>query len=225
VLVVDDEPALRDNVRYALEQAGWAVDEAVDGRDALTRIDQRAYDIVVLDIMLPGISGLDVCRTVRAASDVPIIMLTARDAELDRVAGLEIGADDYLTKPFSLAELTSRIRAMLRRRDLDRAPGRGTVVKIGGIEMNTIRHIVTVDDQVVQLTPSEFRVLLFLAQQPGRAFTRRQIMQHLWQTTFIADERACDVHISTLRRKLESDSRHPRRLLTVRGIGYKLIEL
>jgi two-component system, OmpR family, response regulator RegX3 len=171
---------------------------------------------------MPRLSGLDVCRKLRAES-VPIVMLTAKDAEVDRVLGLELGADDYVTKPFSTAELVSRLRAILRRRDLDRAAGAGAVREVGGLRLDLARHEVTVEGRPVRLTRSEFKVLALLAEEPERVVTRRQVMQHLWESDYVGDEHACDVHVSNLRRKIEGDPAHPERLVTVRGVGYKLV--
>jgi two-component system response regulator RegX3 len=173
--------------------------------------------------MLPGLSGVEVCRALRAESDVPILMLTARDAESDRVLGLELGADDYVTKPFSSAELLSRVRAILRRRELDRAGGGATVRKLGGLHIDLGRHEVLVDGERVHLTLSEFKVLSLLAEQPEAVVSRRELMQHLWASEHVGDEHACEVHISNLRRKIERDPTQPERLLTVRGSGYKLV--
>ena len=223
ILVVDDEPAIVDAVAYALEGEGYEVDSRADGEAALTAALDEPFDLVVLDLMLPKISGTEVCRRLRAESDVPIVMLTAKDAEVDRVLGLEIGADDYVTKPFSIAELVSRVRALLRRRELDRA-GRGFAFKrVGSLTLDLTRHKVSLEDSEVQLTPSEFRLLALLAQEPERVYSRREIMQHLWESTYVGDERACDIHISNLRRKLERTPDDPERILTVRGIGYKLV--
>ena len=172
---------------------------------------------------MPKLSGTDVCRTLRAESDVPILLLTARDAELDRVLGLELGADDYVTKPFSMAELVSRVRSILRRRELDRAAGTSAVRDIGGVRVDFGRHQVFADGEPVHLTPSEFKVLALLAEEPERVFSRRQVMEHLWQSIYVGDERACDVHISNLRRKIERDPANPERIVTVRSIGYKLV--
>jgi two-component system response regulator RegX3 len=172
--------------------------------------------------MLPDASGMDICRTLRAESAVPILLLTARDSEVDRVLGLELGADDYVTKPFSLAELVSRVRALLRRRELDQG-AKVALRQVGGIRIDLGRHLVEVDGRPVHLTPSEFRVLTLLADQPERVFARRQIMEHLWQSPYVGDERASDVHISNLRRKIERDPAHPERIVTVRGVGYKLV--
>jgi DNA-binding response OmpR family regulator len=223
ILVVDDEPAIVDAVAYALEGEGYEVDSRADGEAALTAALDEGFDLVVLDLMLPKLSGTEVCRRLRAESDIPIVMLTAKDAEVDRVLGLEIGADDYVTKPFSIAELVSRVRALLRRRQLDRA-GRGFAFKrIGSLTLDLTRHKVSLDGGDIQLTPSEFRLLALLAEEPERVYTRREIMQHLWESSYVGDERACDIHISNLRRKLERLPDEPERILTVRGIGYKLV--
>ena len=223
ILVVDDEPAIVDAVVYALRRDGFEVDTAVDGREALEAGRAGSYDVLVLDLMLPEISGLDVCRMLRAESDVPIVMLTARDAEVDRVLGLELGADDYVTKPFSTAELVSRVRAILRRRELDRAPAQSGVGRVGDLELDLVRHRVRVDGREVELTPSELSLLSLLAGAPDRVFPRREIMQHLWNSTYVGSERACDIHVSNLRRKIERDPARPERLLTVRSAGYKLV--
>ena len=221
ILLVDDEPDILAPVRYALERAGYQAEVAHDGVRALELAREDRFDVVVLDVMLPRMNGLDVCRELRNESDVPIVMLTARDAEVDRVLGLELGADDYVTKPFSTAELLSRVRAILRRRQLDRASG-GSIREAAGIRIDLDRHSVAVDGKEIDLTRSEFRVLLLLTESPGRVFTREQVMEHLWQTPYVGDARACDAHIANLRRKVERDSTRPERILTVRGIGYKL---
>jgi DNA-binding response OmpR family regulator len=225
VLLVDDEPDLVDPVTYALEREGFVVKPVGDGTSALDLARAELFDVVVLDVMLPGVSGIEVCRTLRNESDVPIVMLTARDSEVDRVLGLELGADDYVTKPFSTAELVSRIRAILRRRDLDRTSTSQSEIRVGGVAIDLGRHLVAVDGRNVDLTPSEFKLLLLLAGEPERVFTRQQIMEHLWQTPYVGDTRACDAHISNLRRKLERDHTHPERIVTVRETGYKLVPL
>jgi len=222
ILVVDDEPALRDTVSYALRQEGFEVELRPDGESGLAAALENGFDLVILDLMLPGLPGTEVCRRLRAESAVPIVMLTAKNAELDRVLGLEIGADDYVTKPFSMAELTVRVRAILRRRELDRT-GVGEIRRVGNLELDPVRHRVRVDDEQVSLTPSEFRLLDFLARDPDRVFSRKEIMQHLWDSSYVGDQRACDIHISNLRRKVEADPSEPRRIVTVRGIGYKLV--
>jgi two-component system response regulator RegX3 len=221
VLVIEDEAAVRDALDYALRGEGFEVDLAGDGEAGLHAAQAGDYDVLVLDLMLPKMSGTEVCRRLRAESPVPIIMLTAKGAELDRVLGLEIGADDYVTKPFSMAELIGRIRAILRRRDLDRS-GAERRLRIGSLELDPIRHEARVDGDPKRLTPSEFKLLLLLAEQPERVFSRREIMQHLWDSDYVGDQRACDIHISNLRQKLERDAARPERIVTVRGIGYKL---
>ncbi len=222
VLLIDDEPAIRDAVGYSLRAEGYEVDVVQDGEAGVEAALSDRYDVVVLDLMLPGMSGGDVCRRIRAESAVPIIMLTARGAELDRVLGLEIGADDYVTKPFSMAELIGRVRAILRRRDLDRT-GRAGKLRVGSLELDPLRHEVRVDGEPKRLTPSEFKLVLLLGQQPERVFSRREIMQHLWDSDYVGDQRACDIHVSNLRQKLERDPADPERIVTVRGVGYKLV--
>jgi two-component system, OmpR family, response regulator RegX3 len=222
ILLVDDDAGVRDVVAFTLRREGFDVDEERDGPAALESGRSGRYSLVVLDVMLPGLSGVEVCRALRAESDVPILMLTARDAESDRVLGLELGADDYVTKPFSSAELLSRVRAILRRRELDRA-GASTVRKLGGLQIDLGRHEVLVDGERVHLTLSEFKVLSLLAEQPDAVVSRRELMQHLWASEHVGDEHACEVHISNLRRKIERDPTQPERLVTVRGSGYKLV--
>ena len=223
ILVVDDDPGVLDVVSFMLRREGFDVDEERDGTAALEAARTRSYDIVILDIMLPGVSGTDICRELRSESDVPILMLTARDAEIDRVLGLELGADDYVTKPFSTAELLSRVRAILRRRELDRANGGATLRSLGGLQIDLSRHEVRVDGDRVHLTLSEFKVLALLAEQPDAVVSRKELMQHLWASEHVGDEHACEVHISNLRRKIERDPSQPQRLVTVRGMGYKLV--
>jgi two-component system response regulator RegX3 len=228
ILVADDEPSVRESVGYALEQEGFAVTIATDGDDADEKLGsgEVQFDLLVLDIMMPGRSGLDLCRDVRSRSAVPIILLTAKDAEVDKVVGLEVGADDYVTKPFSVRELIGRVRAQLRRRELDRdASGRGSsTIDAGEVTIDLARHLVTVRGEPVNLTRSEFQVLRLLAERPGQVFSRIEIMEELWQSEFSGDVRACDVHISNLRQKIERDPQDPELVLTVRGVGYKLVE-
>jgi two-component system response regulator RegX3 len=233
ILVADDEPSVRESVGYALQQEGFEVTIATDGDDADTKLGPEIdFDLLVLDIMMPGKSGLDLCRDVRGRSPVPIILLTAKDAEVDKVVGLEVGADDYVTKPFSVRELLGRVRAQLRRRELDRASGDGTGangeagkgIDAGEVQIDLARHLVTVRGEHVNLTRSEFQVLRLLAENPGQVFSRLEIMEELWQSEFSGDVRACDVHISNLRQKIERDPQDPELVLTVRGVGYKLIE-
>ncbi len=226
ILIADDEPSVRDSVGYALDQEGFDVTGAVDGTDAEQKLEgDFDYDLLILDIMMPGKSGLDICREVRGRSAVTIIIITAKDAEVDKVVGLEVGADDYVTKPFSVRELLGRVRAQLRRRELDRPVGGGdSRIRSGPVSIDLARHVVTVDGSPISLTRSEFQLLRMLASRPGEVFSRAQIMEELWQTEFEGDERACDVHISNLRHKVEQDPQRPKLILTVRGIGYKFAE-
>jgi two-component system response regulator RegX3 len=223
ILVVDDEPSLVHGLRYALQRERFEVDVATDGRAAVETALSQAFDVILLDVMLPKLSGTDACREIRAQSDVPIIMLTARDSEREVVEGLGAGADDYVTKPFSAAELLGRIRSVLRRRELDRAANERVVRKVGTLTVDLVNDQVRVDGKLVQLTPSEFRILGLLASAPGATWSRRQIMEHLWGSTHIGDEHTCEVHVSTLRRKIEPDPANPVRLVTVRGVGYSLL--
>jgi two-component system response regulator RegX3 len=223
ILIADDDQGILDVLTYALKNEGFEADAVSDGEQALAAARRDSYDLLILDLMMPGTSGLEVCRRLRNESKIPILMLTAKDAELDRVLGLEIGADDYVTKPFSVPELVSRVRAILRRRDLDRQEGEGVVRHVGGLRVDLARHQVTVDGKPVQLTPSEFKLCALLAQEPERVLSRRQIMEYLWDSPYVGDQHACEVHISNLRRKLERDPAKPERILTVRGVGYKLV--
>jgi two-component system, OmpR family, response regulator RegX3 len=216
VLIAEDETAIAESVAYAFRGEGFEVDTVDDGESALAAARADGYDVLVLDLMLPGLSGLEVCRRLRAESAIPIVMLTARIAEVDRVVGLDAGADDYVVKPFSMPELLSRVRALLRRRDLDRAEP--SVLAVGTLVVDPGRHSVTVDGEPVRLTPSEFKLLALLARNPERAFSRRELMRHLWDSAYVGDQRAGDAHIVNLRRKIGRD-----RLVTVRGVGYKLV--
>ncbi len=225
ILVADDEPSVRDSVTYALKQEGYEVTPAVDGSDAEMQLTgEMPFDLLILDIMMPGRSGLDICREVRARSAVPIIILTAKDAEVDKVVGLEVGADDYVTKPFSVRELIGRVHAQLRRRELDRAPLDASRIEAGPVTLDLVRHVVTVRGEQINLTRSEFQLLRLLAGRPGEVFRRHQIMEELWQSEFDGDVRACDVHISNLRQKVERDAQRPELVVTVRGVGYKFAE-
>ena len=224
ILVVDDEAAIRETVGYALRGEGYEVSDAADGEEALEVARSNGFDVLILDLMLPKLSGVEICRRLRAESDVPILLLTAKDAEVDRVLGLEAGADDYVTKPFSMAELVSRVRAILRRRQLDRSAAAGGIVyRVGGLTLDLVRYGAQVDGRAVNLTRSEFKLLTLLAAEPERVFSRREIMQHLWESSYVGDQRACDIHVSNIRRKIERDPAHPERLLTVRGVGYRLL--
>src|SRR5215207_394382 len=222
ILVVDDEPKIATLARDYLEHAGFAVMTAGDGPTALTTIRQRNPDLVVLDLGLPGLDGLDVTREVRRDSTVPIVMLTARDDELDKLLGLELGADDYLTKPFSPRELVARVRAVLRR--ADRPVGAGDVISVGDLTLDVPRMRTEVAGRTVDLTPTEFTLLATLARQPGRIFTRSQLLDALHGIAFESYERAIDSHVKNLRRKLEPEPRQPRYVLTVYGVGYRLAD-
>ena len=222
ILVVEDEAALADAVGYALRGDGHEVEAVADGESALAAASGSPFDLLVLDLMLPGVSGIEVCRRLRNESAIPILMLTARDAEVDRVLGLEAGADDYVTKPFSMSELLARVRAILRRRELDAHEAHPTR-DVGGLHLELERYEATVNGNPVQLTPSELKLLALLSRDPGRVYSRREIMQHLWESEYIGDARAADLHVSNIRRKLERDAENPERLVTVRGVGYKLV--
>jgi two-component system response regulator RegX3 len=223
ILLADDEPDIVTPVSYALRADGFEVDTVGDGDEALEAGRSGIYDVVVLDVMMPGLQGTEVCRRLRAESIVPIIMLTAKDAEIDRVLGLELGADDYVTKPFSIRELSARIRAVLRRRDLERRVSAGSVLHAGDITIDLAAHRASVGGREARLTPSEFKVLALLAGEPNRVFSRWQIMEHLWEASYVGTARAADVHVSNLRRKIEDDPARPRRIVTVREVGYKLV--
>jgi two-component system response regulator RegX3 len=224
ILLVDDERDLLDPTSYVLRQNGFEVDCATTGEAALEQVQSERYDMLICDVMLPGMLGTDVCHAIRSESALPIILLTAKDAEVDRVVGLEMGADDYVTKPFSSAELVSRVRALLRRRELDREETRApSTLVAGGLTIDVARHQVEVDGDRISLTPSEFRILELLASEPGRVFTRSQIMEALWESPYVGDTRACDFHISNLRRKVERVPARAERIVTVRQVGYKLV--
>jgi DNA-binding response OmpR family regulator len=222
VLVVDDEPRIVDLARDYLEHAGFAVLTAADGPSALRAARTRKPDVLVLDLGLPGMDGLDVARELRRDSTVPILMLTARDDEVDRILGLEIGADDYVTKPFSPRELVARIRAILRRVDRQTEPGNR--VEAAGVSIDVARMRVEAGGRTIELTPTEFQLLLTLARQPGRIFTRSQLLDAIHGLAFESYERAIDAHVKNLRHKLEPDPARPRYVLTVYGVGYRFAE-
>ena len=223
ILLVDDEDSVRKVLAFPLEKDGYEVVQAADGEEALTRFDERDIDLVVLDIMLPRLDGLEVCKRLRATSTVPIIMLTARDDELDKVIGLELGADDYITKPFSIREFRSRVRALLRRATALQAPAPADEERIerDGLVIDVPRRTVTVDGSDVQLTYVEFELLRALAASPGRVFSRRMLLESLWKSADYRDPRTIDVHVRHLREKLEAEPRSPEFILTVRGVGYR----
>ena len=224
VLVVDDEPRIVQLARDYLENAGFAVLSAGDGPSALHAFRTRHPDLVVLDLGLPGLDGLDVARTIRTESQTPIVMLTARDDELDKLLGLELGADDYITKPFSPRELVARVRAVLRRAErADEAAGGDTIV-VGDLALDAGRMRVEVGGRPVELTATEFTLLATMARQPGRIFTRSQLLDAVHGVAFESYERAIDTHVKNLRRKLEPEPREPRYVLTVYGVGYRVAE-
>jgi len=222
ILVVDDEAGIRDLVGSYLRNEGFDVDEAADGEDALVRFAARAPDLIVLDLRLPGLGGLDVLREVRRSSSVYVIVLTARADETDKLIGLELGADDYITKPFSPRELVARVRAVLRRRRDDGADG-DDVTRFEGLTVDVGRHEVRVDDEPVELTSLEFQLLATLAEAPGRVFTRSQLIERVWGWDFYGDERLVDVHIRNLRKAIGDAADEPRFVGTVRGVGYKCV--
>jgi len=222
VLIVDDEPKIVALARDYLERAGFAVATAYDGKTALASARGDRPDLVVLDLGLPELDGLDVARTLRAESPVPIVMLTGRTEESDKLVGLEIGADDYVTKPFSPKELVARVRAVLRRSE--RPVAASDIVSAGEVTLDIPRMRVTVDERVVELTPTEFQLLATLARESGRVFTRSQLLDAVHGIAFESYERAIDAHVKNIRRKLEPDPAHPRYLLTVYGVGYRFAE-
>ncbi len=222
ILVVEDEAKVTRVVRAYLEQAGFAVTIAEDGREALAAFRREQPDLLVLDLNLPGMDGLDVCRAVRRSSNVPIIMLTARAEEMDRLIGLELGADDYIVKPFSPRELVARVRALFRRIDSQAVQPRR--LRAGPVTLDETRRQAWLHEQPLDLTTMEFDLLAALISQPGRVFSRSQLLDQAQGETFAGYERTIDVHIKNLRKKLGDDSRWPRYIVTVRGIGYKFVE-
>jgi DNA-binding response OmpR family regulator len=231
ILVVEDEPALQETLVYNLEKEGYTVQAVGDGRTALETARALKPDLVVLDIMLPGLDGFEVCKILRKEGSVPILMLTARDDEIDRVVGLEVGADDYLTKPFSMRELLARVKAQLRRtrvireeleklKSSEAAPSQ-EVLAFGELEINLTRREVRLGGQVLALKPQEYDLLLFFAQHRGQMLSREFILERVWGWDFIGDSRTVDVHVRWLRQKIEKDPASPQRLVTVRGGGYR----
>jgi DNA-binding response OmpR family regulator len=224
ILLVDDEDAVQKLLTYPLERDGYRVVSALDGVEALERFNRERVDLVVLDVMLPKLDGLEVCKRLRARSQVPIIMLTARDDEFDKVLGLELGADDYITKPFSIREFRSRVKALLRRAAVSRSEGEADLISSDGLVIDLGRRAVEVGGKPVQLTYMEFEILRTMAAHPGRVYSRRALLQEIWGDADYRDPRTIDVHVRHLREKLESDPRSPKLILTVRGAGYRFRE-
>ena len=221
ILLVDDEDSVQKLLTYPLERDGFRVVSALDGEEALIRFAEEAVDLVVLDIMLPKLDGLEVCRRLRSRSQVPIIMLTAKDDEIDKVLGLELGADDYITKPFSIREFMSRVRALLRRAQLPPTIARDELIEVDGLHIDTVRRVVEARGEAVQLTYLEFELLRMLATSPGRVFTRKALLDELWGGSDFRDPRTIDVHVRHLREKIERDPSEPEFIFTVRGAGYR----
>jgi two-component system response regulator RegX3 len=221
VLIVEDEESISEPLAYMLTGEGFDVSVAGTGPGGIEAFDRDGADLVLLDVMLPGMSGTEVCRELRSRSSVPVIMLTARDSEIDKVVGLELGADDYVTKPFSHRELVARIRAVLRRRAVNE-PAAAAALEVGPIRMDVDRHQVTVGGEPVSLPLKEFELLELLMRNADRVLTRVQLIDRVWGSDYVGDTKTLDVHVKRLRAKIEADPAHPRHLVTVRGLGYKL---
>ena len=223
VLIVEDEESLADPLAFLLRKEGFEAAVVTDGPSALAEFDRSGADIVLLDLMLPGMSGTEVCKQLRARSGVPVIMVTARDSELDKVLGLELGADDYVTKPYSARELIARIRAVLRRGAEPDDSGAGeAVLESGPVRMDVERHVVSVDGRPIAMPLKEFDLLEYLMRNKGRVLTRGQLIDRVWGADYVGDTKTLDVHVKRLRSKIEANPANPVRLLTVRGLGYKL---
>ncbi len=220
ILVVEDEDSFSDPLSYLLRREGYDVAVADDGRAALEEFDRNGADLVLLDLMLPGVPGTEVCRQLRARSNVPVIMLTAKDSEIDKVVGLELGADDYVTKPYSSRELVARVRAVLRRGAEPEILVPATV-EAGPVRMDVERHVVTVNNATVAMPLKEFELLEILLRNAGRVLTRMQLIDRVWGSDYVGDTKTLDVHVKRLRSKIEPDPAQPRHLVTVRGLGYK----
>ena len=222
ILVVEDETTLRETLADALEAEGFDVVQAADGRAALSQFRSERPDLILLDLMLPELSGIEVCRIIRAESGVPIVMLTAKESELDKVVGLELGADDYVTKPFSLRELSARIRALFRRSEQAAvpAPAGPPVVDLGRVQVDLAGHRLLRDGEALPIKPKAFELLAFLLRNPGQVFTRDQLLEHVWGYDYAGETRTVDVHVHWLRSTLEDDAADPKFIHTVRGVGY-----
>ena len=226
VLIIEDEEPLADSIKYNLELEGYHVDVALGGNSGLRKFKEGNPSLVLLDVMLPEISGLDLCRMIRTESDVPIIMITARDSEADKVAGLELGADDYVTKPFSMRELLARVRANLRRQGMESVVPdfEQEILEGGPVVLNVGRHEVTVDGKMVELRPREFELLASFLRNKGLLMTRDRLISELWGMDYFGDTKTLDVHIKRVRKKIEPDPKSPRYLVTIRGLGYKYVD-
>jgi DNA-binding response OmpR family regulator len=224
ILLVDDEQSIQTLLSYPLRKDGYHVTSALDGGEALQRFDEGRFDLVILDLMLPRLDGVEVCRQLRSRSQVPIIMLTAKGSETDKVAGLEVGADDYITKPFSMREFRSRVKAALRRSRMGGEPAEDGAIEAGELTIDFDRRMVTLREEEVRVTYVEFEILGALARSPGRVLTRETLLEHVWGDSEYRDPRTVDVHIRHLREKLEHDPKQPEFLFTVRGVGYRFKE-
>lgn len=222
ILVVDDEESYRDALSIALDREGFSVITAADGAEALAAFDRDHPVLVLLDVMLPKMSGIDICREIRSRSSVPIIMVTAKNAEIDTVVGLEVGADDYITKPFGLRELVARVRALLRRAPIDSVrPTDVDLIEVGAVRLDAARHEVFVNDELTPLTRKEFELLEFFLLNADRVLTRDQLIDRVWGSDYYGDTKTLDVHVKRLRAKIEAEPSNPERLITVRGVGYR----
>jgi DNA-binding response OmpR family regulator len=229
LLIVEDEKILRETLAFNLEHEGFSVDSAGDGLQALKVFETKTFDLLILDIMLPGMDGFEICRRIRQKSNIPILMLTARDDEIDRVVGLEVGADDYLVKPFSMRELIARIKAMLRRVQLLRDEidqkkindKPSDILRFDNLVIDLQRREIILDQKVMELQPKEFDLIVFFAQNQGKALSREMILEKVWGWDYVGESRTVDVHIRWLRQKLELDPANPKRLITIRGAGYR----
>ena len=222
ILIVEDESSFSEALEFLLSKEGFSIVTAANGSEAITKFDQGGIDLVLLDLMIPEVSGTEVCRQIRTKSKVPIIMLTAKDSEVDKVVGLELGADDYVTKPYSTRELVARIRAVLRRNSGESAIGDIGIMTVGPVRMDTDRHQVTVNSVNISLPLKEFELLEFLMRNSGRVLTRVQLIDRVWGSDYVGDTKTLDVHIKRLRAKIEVDPANPIFIQTVRGLGYKL---
>jgi len=219
ILVVEDEESFREGVSFILSKEGYEVIDASDGNDAIVKFEREGADLVLLDVMLPGLSGLEVCKKLRTLTKVPIIMLTAKDTELDKVLGLEIGADDYITKPFSSRELLARVKAILRR--TGNVDVKSVILEIGPVRVDTERHTVSVEGVDQSLPLKEFDLLVYLMQNAGRVLTRTQLIDRIWGSDYFGDTKTLDVHVKRLRSRIEKDAANPKFIQTIRGLGYK----